>query len=91
MARLARLEERVAAINTLSDTEFLAAFRNSYLYTNTLILFPLTLGPPNPDIDADISVSEDRAALSAHRTTSAPEVDRIATWISPPSKPLLTF
>ncbi|XP_049274235.1 uncharacterized protein LOC125759460 [Rhipicephalus sanguineus] len=61
----------------LTDTEFLAALRDRYLCTDPPIPLPAYTGSPNPDLDADISLGEVRAALFTLRTTSAPGADRI--------------
>ncbi|KAH7977840.1 hypothetical protein HPB49_003717 [Dermacentor silvarum] len=61
----------------LTDTDFLAALRDRYLCTNPPTTLPAYTGSPNPDLEADISTGEVRAALLTLRTTSAPGADRI--------------
>ncbi|KAH7953446.1 hypothetical protein HPB49_008706 [Dermacentor silvarum] len=61
----------------LTDTDFLAVLRDRYLCTDPPTTLPAYTGSPNPDLEADISLGEVRAALLTLRTTSAPGADRI--------------
>ncbi|XP_077508872.1 uncharacterized protein LOC144120403 [Amblyomma americanum] len=61
----------------VDDSTLIKNLKYRYLTTTARTTLPEYSGPPNPELDEDISTWEVRAALHKLRTTSAPGGDKI--------------